>query len=516
MSLTKVTYSMISGALWNPVDYGADPSGVANSTTAIQSAIDAVGAAGGGVLFFPPGVYKVTELTCYTNNVAMYGYGAQLYGTDKDAVILRVRGNDIHIEGFEMTQNVTTVAEWSTKSGRAIYLEPDGSQVGCRRVFIQSVYAHNIALITISGDRCEDVKVIGCTVENCGGAGILMNATEGECLISGNHVYNVGDDGIMCVPVAASGFATLNGGKYNGGQVIGNTVDKGGNIFGLRGTLVNGYPAGAAGIKVGGERVIVDSNIVTNSGAGAIFVTAENGYPANGVTISNNRLYNTLYYSNGVGYQLIRIPDTAPGTIANDIQIIDNVIDTSTYGVFAPSATNMIVRGNTLRNLAIGILTNGAYITIDSNYGRDFDIGLPFADPGTFPTANRAPVSNDNGASFLTITNNYFDSGYGLNTGTVVRWLSSDTVVFNNVFRNFQYDAVNLQPYPFAGWQRNFSNSTTTNVGKANGANVLALYDGVSTPATVPTVAQLYVDTADGDLKVLFGDGVIKTIVTDV
>lgn len=516
MSLTKVTYSMVSGALWNPVDYGADPSGGIDSTTAIQTAIDAVGAAGGGVLFFPPGVYKITGLTCYTNNVAMYGYGAQLYGTDKDAVILRVRGNDIHIEGFELTHDVTTQSEWSTKFGRAIYLEPSGSQVGCKRVTIADVYAHNIAFICISGDRCEDVKVTGSTVEYCGGAGILMNATEGECLISGNRVYNVGDDGIMLVPVASSDFASANGGRYNGGQVIGNTVDKGGNIYGIRGGTTGGYPNGSSGIKVGGERVIVDSNIVTNSGAGAIFVTSENGYPANGVTISNNRLYNTLYYANGVGYQLIRIPDTAPGIIANDIQIIDNVIDTSTYGVFAPSATNMIVRGNTLRNLAIGVLTNGAYITIDSNYGRDFDIGLPFADPSTFPTANRAPVSNDNGVSFLTVTNNYFDSGYGLNTGTVVRWLSSDTVVFNNVFRNFQYDAVNLQPYPFAGWQRNFSNSTTTNVGEANGANVLALYDGVSTPATVPTTAQLYVDTADGDLKVRFGDGVIKTIVTDV
>ena len=28
-------------------------------------------------------------------------------------------------------------------------------------------------------------------------------------------------------------------------------------------------------------------------------------------------------------------------------------------------------------------------------------------------------------------------------------------------------------------------------------------------------LAQLYVDTADGDLKVKFGDGTVKTIVTD-
>ena len=40
MSLTKATYSMITGAPVNVLDYGADPTGVADSTGAIQAAID--------------------------------------------------------------------------------------------------------------------------------------------------------------------------------------------------------------------------------------------------------------------------------------------------------------------------------------------------------------------------------------------------------------------------------------------------------------------------------------------
>ena len=43
----------------------------------------------------------------------------------------------------------------------------------------------------------------------------------------------------------------------------------------------------------------------------------------------------------------------------------------------------------------------------------------------------------------------------------------------------------------------------------------LALVDGISEPATITGLAYIYVDTADGDLKVKFGDGTIKTIVTD-
>lgn len=43
----------------------------------------------------------------------------------------------------------------------------------------------------------------------------------------------------------------------------------------------------------------------------------------------------------------------------------------------------------------------------------------------------------------------------------------------------------------------------------------LLLEDGVTAPATEAAYAQIYVDSADGDLKVKFGDGTVKTIVVD-
>jgi hypothetical protein len=43
----------------------------------------------------------------------------------------------------------------------------------------------------------------------------------------------------------------------------------------------------------------------------------------------------------------------------------------------------------------------------------------------------------------------------------------------------------------------------------------LSLTDGIIAPATIAGRAQIYVDTADGDLKIKFGDGTVKTIVTD-
>lgn len=43
----------------------------------------------------------------------------------------------------------------------------------------------------------------------------------------------------------------------------------------------------------------------------------------------------------------------------------------------------------------------------------------------------------------------------------------------------------------------------------------LDVTDGVTAPGAATGRARIYVDTADGDLKIIFADGTIKTIVTD-
>jgi len=56
---------------------------------------------------------------------------------------------------------------------------------------------------------------------------------------------------------------------------------------------------------------------------------------------------------------------------------------------------------------------------------------------------------------------------------------------------------------------------SATYLWKSVAAGFVIVTDGITAPGATAGVAKLYVDTADGDLKVIFGDGTIKTIVVD-
>lgn len=61
MSLTKVTYSMISGESFNVKDFGATGDGVTDDTAAIQLAFNALVSYANRSLYFPPGDYLISD-----------------------------------------------------------------------------------------------------------------------------------------------------------------------------------------------------------------------------------------------------------------------------------------------------------------------------------------------------------------------------------------------------------------------------------------------------------------------
>jgi len=73
----------ITGPVFDVTSYGAQPGGAGDSTTAIQNAINAAAAAGGGVVFLPAGIYRVAPqggesfaLRIGSSNIVLRGAGA--------------------------------------------------------------------------------------------------------------------------------------------------------------------------------------------------------------------------------------------------------------------------------------------------------------------------------------------------------------------------------------------------------------------------------------------------------
>ena len=81
MALTKAFPRMIEGVPASVKDFGAVGDGVTNDATAIQAALDAVHADGGGQLYFPAGTYIINSNLTVTDNTHIIGsrWGTRLY-----------------------------------------------------------------------------------------------------------------------------------------------------------------------------------------------------------------------------------------------------------------------------------------------------------------------------------------------------------------------------------------------------------------------------------------------------
>lgn len=84
------------------------------------------------------------------------------------------------------------------------------------------------------------------------------------------------------------------------------------------------------------------------------------------------------------------------------------------------------------------------------------------------------------------------------------------------------FQAIATENITTTGHGTRFSFSTVANGSTTQTARMLipedggiAIQDGITAPATLTGWGKIYIDTADGDLKIKFGDGTVKTIVTD-
>jgi hypothetical protein len=81
MSLTKASYSMITGACANVLDFGADKTGVTDSTTAFQAAIDSL-PTNGGTVYIPSGSYLISTLNMPNDPKVVNLIGESMIGVE--------------------------------------------------------------------------------------------------------------------------------------------------------------------------------------------------------------------------------------------------------------------------------------------------------------------------------------------------------------------------------------------------------------------------------------------------
>lgn len=164
--------------------YGATGDGSTDDTTAIQDAVDAVSAAGGGVIFFPAGTYKTTSAIdvpakCILRGAARVatvldiehtGHGITLTGSYSGVESLKVAQRDSGTvgSGIRITANKTHLRDLQCAGGVATSWAIDVDHA-------------NICLI-------ENVDIGGDGADALSGNGIVFRNSD-----VGSYAYNYGD-----------------------------------------------------------------------------------------------------------------------------------------------------------------------------------------------------------------------------------------------------------------------------------------------------------------------------------
>ena len=203
MSLTKVSFSMIDGAVINVLDYGAVPDGLlstgfinpsaTDNTASIQAAIDAATSRSGATVYFPAGAYGVTGAIVVANKWNLHIQGAGKYASSiiplagfsgVDDCLLQV-GSGTNDVRRTIVSDIGVLANANSSVGNDLH----GIRVNSYyNIEIRNVIATSGEIITretagLYLEDCLHVKVSACNFHNGFGYGMMIG-TSGEVQIT--------------------------------------------------------------------------------------------------------------------------------------------------------------------------------------------------------------------------------------------------------------------------------------------------------------------------------------------
>lgn len=353
-----------TGSEYNPADYGTiDPLGAIDSRIAIQAALDAAQAAGGGVVDLPPGTFKVSRAGAASLGCLRIGDNTTLRGAGRDLTIIKADdfGNndvagvvrtysgventnivvrDLTIDGNKAGQtgwaNVIVFFAGVTPADR-IHMDRDiwcinvcarngrngttGTSNPSRgygfdphevvdRFHAINCVAHDNERDGFVLDGVTNFKILGCTSYNNGRYGINLITETFNGIVMGNHVYDNASNNIMVQ--GDSHHIQITGNHVRGSGEQGIRVRRGG-------TIINTY-------------VTISDNLIINSARNGINVTG-----ANYNNVHDNMIVNSSASSNNTYFDVSLDQDDGDTTIFTGAQF--NVVRDN-YAIAEASATN--------------------------------------------------------------------------------------------------------------------------------------------------------------------------------
>lgn len=154
--------SALGGLVYNVVAYGADPTGVADSTSAIQSAVSAA-VSNQGIVVFSNGIYKVTDQitvsgTCYITSDGS-GQGVTINQTTVSKSIFRLTSNYIRITDLKLNY-----ANASATTAPLIYMFGTLTSIVIQRCTFSSSLNQPITAIGSGSTTITGLAVTDCIV----------------------------------------------------------------------------------------------------------------------------------------------------------------------------------------------------------------------------------------------------------------------------------------------------------------------------------------------------------------
>lgn len=442
MSLTKVSYSLIQGAAYNVLDFGADLTGTTSSVAAFNAAL-----ANGGTVYVPSGIYKLDgKVTLSVNNTTLFlaanvtcnlsgveplqsPFGAQILVSANNCAIIGSGPSSLLQNVLGTRANtVTLIPPYVKFMIRDLTLDGGKSLVTSEET---DTFEAGIMFIGYTPDTLSDIEatVDNVTVKNYAQYGISIygNQCNGIKIVN----CNIRDIGItaQALSVGAGIVAAIAGSNF----VVANNV--------IKNCKQNGVFISSAGVN-GGNHVIANNNILTCGASGIAYLEETNYGSISGVGIQKIAITGNVCVENtrsGIQFNV----DTVG--LLKQIVVSGNLCNGNTYGGIEFNSTNtspniisdVVVSGNQAIGNGTVQIAAGQFVQFVEGVERPFTpviSGSTSAGVGTYTSRSGT----------YTITNNivYFqlECTWTAHTGTG-----------NILISGFPFAAQNSEPQP-TGW----------------------------------------------------------------